>query len=89
MFATELQKAEYVRQVQAFIGTADDVTLTALESAIREARAARIAERNAALPECPVLVDIGGNRVEVTRERAIELLDAGKHSLAAAETNGQ
>ena len=24
MFATELQKAEYVRQVQAFIGTADD-----------------------------------------------------------------
>jgi hypothetical protein len=72
-------------QVKDFIGTADDATLTALESAIREARATRIAKRNAALPENPTLVDIAGHRVQVTRDRAIELLDQGTHTVASAE----
>jgi hypothetical protein len=74
-----------LEQFEAFLSTADEDTLSSVEATIKQTRAGRIAARNAALPECPVLVDIAGNRVEVTRERAIELLNAGAHSLAGPD----
>jgi hypothetical protein len=88
-FATKTQEAEYLRQVESFIGAADAAELTALKAAIDEILPARIAERNAALPEFPVLLDAGGNLVQVTKERAIELLNAGGHTVAPAETKEQ
>jgi hypothetical protein len=76
MFATEQQKAQFIQSVQDFISTADDESLTVLEAAINQTRAARIAARDAALPEYPVLVstDAPGHRagsfVQVNKAKA-------------------
>jgi len=87
MFATEQQKAQFIQNVQDFISTADDETLTALETTISTARGARLATRDAALPDYPVLVSTdapghkAGNFVQVNKAKAVELLTAGSHRL--------
>jgi len=79
MFATKLQIAEFIKAVCT---EADQETLDALEKAIRERRAAMREARNATLPEFPVLRDPNGTLVSVTRDKAIELLDGGRFTLA-------
>lgn len=80
-----------LERVQAFLSTADEDTLTNLESTIDQTRAARIAARSDALPEYPTLVslDVPGHKagvcVEVCKTRAIELLTARTHRLANLE----
>lgn len=91
MFATEQQKAQFIQNVQSFITTADDESLTVLEAAINQTRGARIAARDAALPDYPVLISTdapghkAGNFVQVTKDAAIRLITAGSHRLATPE----
>ena len=76
-----------LQSVNNFLNTVDDADLDAVQACINQVRAARIAERNAKLPEFPYLVpaDHAGQAVQVTKQKAIELLTAGSHRLPTDE----
>jgi hypothetical protein len=73
------------------ISKAGEDSLAAIESAVNQARAARTAERNAALPEFPwvISLDVPGHRpgaiAQVTRAAAIVLIESCSHRLATDE----
>jgi hypothetical protein len=82
-----------LQTVQSFISTADAETLTALEVSIKQIRDARIAGRNAALPDFLWVVSLdvpeqghrAGILAQVSRASALELEAAGSHRLATAD----
>jgi hypothetical protein len=79
--------------IDSLIAAADAETLNAVEVRIKQTRAARIAKRNAALPDFLWVVsrDVpeqghrAGNVAQVTRDRFLELEAAGSHRLATQE----
>lgn len=82
-----------LENVESFISTANEESLTALEVAISQARTARIAERNAALPEYPWVTSLdvpkqghrAGTVSQVSRASAVELIEACTHRLATTD----
>lgn len=64
--------------------TLTDAEIADLVGLIDAERAARIAARNEGLPEFPSVIPVDGHQmpVEVSRDKAVELLATGKFKLA-------
>ena len=72
-----------IKELNAHIATADTAALSAMSSEIANRQAAIIEARNAGLADFVVLTALTGSKglIEVSRAKAIELLNAGTHAL--------
>ena len=72
-----------LEQIRSYIPGLTDDELAETEKFLAEERGARVAQRNSALPEFPYVIGFGSKHsTQVTRAKAIELLNAGTHRLA-------
>jgi hypothetical protein len=72
-----------INELQNTVQSLSDGDIAALEGTIRQTRAARVVARNEALPEFPWLVATRGHGIptQVPKAQAIELLQAGTHTV--------